>query len=72
MDRQRVLAELDAAVAASRPEERPGLIVELAARLAILGAGLAQASQPAPATADEYMDVKAGARFIAQRAGRHA
>jgi excisionase family DNA binding protein len=35
------LAELDRAIQAATPEERHGLIVALAARLAVLGAGMA-------------------------------
>jgi hypothetical protein len=50
-----VMAELDHLIAEAAPEERPGLIVALSARLAALGAGmtgparLAEVSPPEPA-----------------------
>jgi len=44
-----LLAELDRMIPETNSEERPGLIVGLAARLAVLGAGLAMPSpQPCP------------------------
>jgi excisionase family DNA binding protein len=62
MDRALEL-QLDAAIAAASPSERAALVVGLAARLAVLGAGLAQAPQPA-ATADENVDVEEAARRL--------
>ena len=56
-----LLAELDRAIAQAAPEERPGLVVALAARLATLGAGLT-APQPngnAPEPPDEALDAQA-------------
>lgn len=44
-----LLQQLDHAIAASAPEERPALIVGLAARMATLGAGL---TTPQPATVE--------------------
>ena len=41
MTNAEALAALDVAIAAAPPEERPGLVVQLAARLAALGAGMA-------------------------------
>jgi excisionase family DNA binding protein len=45
------LAALDAAIEAAAPGERAALVVSIAARLAALGAGLAEAA-PSPATAE--------------------
>jgi excisionase family DNA binding protein len=45
------LAALDAAIANAEPAERAGLVVQLAARLAALGAALSEAA-PAPMTAE--------------------
>lgn len=52
------LAALDAAIAAAAPAERAGLIVQLAARLATLGAALVQVG-PAEAAGggDHYITV---------------
>jgi excisionase family DNA binding protein len=65
VDQRDPFAALDAAIAAAGPQERGGLVVALSARLAALGAGLAQAPQPAAASApDENVDVEEGARRL--------
>jgi hypothetical protein len=58
MDSERVFADLDALIGEASPPERPALVVGLCARLAALGAVLAQAP-PAPAadTPDRNLDV---------------
>jgi hypothetical protein len=57
-------AGLDAAIEKATPEERAGLVVQLAARLAALGAGLAQTplSVPATTTSDRNLDIEETAR----------
>jgi hypothetical protein len=65
MDQRDPFAALDAAIAAAGPQERGGLVVALSARLAALGAGLAQAPQPpVGSVADEGLDVESGARRL--------
>jgi excisionase family DNA binding protein len=63
-----IFAPLDEAIRAAAPEDRPGLVVGLAARIITLGAlGLAAAS-PAPAPADgvtkEYLTYKQAADYL--------
>jgi excisionase family DNA binding protein len=55
------MTELDAAIAEADPRERAGLVVQLAARLAVLGAGLVSGVSPAPAEADQNLSVKEAA-----------
>jgi excisionase family DNA binding protein len=59
-----MFADLDAAIAAASPSERAGLVIQLAALLAQLGAGLAQAPAPEPAEADRNLDVEAAAKRL--------
>ena len=55
---------LDQAIAESKPEDRPGLVVALAARLAQLGAGLLVPSVPRNSAEgpDDSLDVDEAAR----------
>ncbi len=55
------LAELDAAIAAASPAERAGLVVQLAARLATLGAGLVSVR---PAEQERNLSVAAAAERL--------
>jgi len=69
------LAALDVALAAAAPVERPALVVALSARLARLGAELAQAPAPAPTEAATAMSVQQAARRLglsARYVYRHA
>ncbi len=64
-----VLGALDQAIAQAAVEERPGLVVALAARLAALGAGLVAAPFAAPEPAAEALDRNLSARETARRLG---
>ena len=63
-----VFAELDRLIADSAPEERPALVVQLAARLAQLGATLAAPSCGSEA-ADDAPDLNLPAKEAARRLG---
>ena len=52
--------ELDEAIAAASPSDRPGLVVSLAARLAQIGAGMAPAEVPAGSDRNLAADEAAG------------
>jgi hypothetical protein len=55
---------LDEAIERAAPSERAGLIVQLAARLAMLGAKLSSMPTPMLAAPDENVDVEEGARRL--------
>jgi excisionase family DNA binding protein len=56
---------LDAAIAAANPPERAALVVALSARLATLGAGLAEGVQERPvAGPDVNVDVREASRLL--------
>ncbi len=58
-----ILDALDRLIAESKPEDRPALVVALAARLATLGAGLTSITAPTPAEApDENLDAQEAAK----------
>jgi hypothetical protein len=59
---EQVFAELDAAIAAASPVERAALVIQLAARLAALGAGLATVTPSVSVV--ENLDVEEGARRL--------
>ncbi len=73
-----IFDQLDEAIRVAPPEERPGLVVALAARLAQLGAGLAAPTSSGngrPAEADENLSTKQAARRLGMSADylyRHA
>jgi predicted DNA-binding transcriptional regulator AlpA len=56
------LAALDRAIASAAPAERPALVVGLASRLAVLGAGLAP--QPGLAAEDRNLDIGEAAQRL--------
>jgi excisionase family DNA binding protein len=59
------LTALDAAIEGATPAERAGLVVQLAARLAALGAGLAQGVQEkAVVGPDVNVDVREASRLL--------
>jgi hypothetical protein len=57
----RVLADLDAAIAAAAPEDVPALVVSLAARLAVLGATLTVKGPERPVQVEQNVSVREGA-----------
>lgn len=61
------LAALDAAIASAEPGDRAALVVALAARLAVLGAGLAQ-REPVPGAEDRNLSVPEAAKRLGMSA----
>lgn len=59
-----LLAELDLTIAAAPPEERVCLVVQLAARLATLGAGLVARDGAVGGEADKNLSAEEAARWL--------
>ena len=64
MDRADLFAGLDAAIATASAQEHAGLVVAIGARLAVLGAAMAEGTQLAQPVPDENVDVEEGARRL--------
>ena len=61
---EEVLAELDGVIASVSPAERGALVIQLSARLAALGAGLAEAGSTEHGETDRNLDVQQAAERL--------